>query len=297
QDPLAELVKIDPKSIGVGQYQHDVSQPKLKRALDRVVERCVNSVGVDVNTASPSLLRYVSGIGENLARAIVAARRERGVFRRREELKAVPRLGPRAFEQSAGFLRIAGGEQPLDGSAVHPERYGLVERMARDVGADVSALVGNVRLVGGIDASRYVGEGVGLPTIRDILEELKKPGRDPRQAFEAPDFDDSVRELADLLPGMTLVGVVTNVTRFGAFVDVGVHQDGLVHVSELADRFVKDPSEVVAVGRRVKVRVLSVDAERRRIALSMKSGARRSSETPAESPRERLGSKFRVRGG
>ncbi|MBI5015195.1 MAG: RNA-binding transcriptional accessory protein [Deltaproteobacteria bacterium] len=273
QDPLAELVKIDPKSIGVGQYQHDVSQPRLRKALDRIVESCVNSVGVDVNTASPSLLRYVSGIGEGLARNVAAHRREKGAFRSRQELRAVSRLGPKAFEQAAGFLRIAGGENPLDASAVHPERYGLVEAMARDLGVEVSALVGSDTLVGRIDAKRYVGREVGLPTVLDILAELRKPGRDPRDAFDPPVFDDAVRELKDLEEGMWLNGVVTNVTHFGAFVDVGVHQDGLVHVSELADRFVKDPAEVVAVGQKVRVRVVSVDSERGRIGLSLKQKA------------------------
>jgi len=271
QDPLAELVKIDPKSIGVGQYQHDVSQPRLRRALDRTVESCVNSVGVDVNTASPSLLRYVAGVGETLARNIVAARRERGGFRTRRDLLAVPRLGPRAFEQAAGFLRVPGGENPLDASAVHPERYGLVQAMARDLEVTVSALVSGDALVDRLDASRYVGGDVGLPTVRDILDELRKPGRDPRQEFSPVRFDEAVQEMADLTEGMVLPGVVTNVTHFGAFVDVGVHQDGLVHVSELADRFVRDPAEVVTVGQRVQARVLSVDLERRRIALSLKS--------------------------
>ncbi len=271
QDPLAELVKIDPKSIGVGQYQHDVNQTRLKKALDRVVEWCVNWVGVDVNTASPSLLRYVAGVGEGLARNIVAHRRERGPFRRRQDLLEVPRLGPKAFEQAAGFLRIPGGENPLDASAVHPERYGLVERMARDLGVPVAELIGNDRLVDQIRPEVYVGGDVGLPTVCDILDELRKPGRDPREAFDPVRFDERVQTLDDLREGMELPGVVTNVTRFGAFVDVGVHQDGLVHVSELADRYVENPAEVVRVGQKVRVRVLGVDRERGRISLSMRS--------------------------
>jgi protein Tex len=287
QDPLAELVKIDPKSIGVGQYQHDVNQPKLRKALDRVVESCVNSVGVDVNTASAPLLSYVSGIGETLARNIVARRKEAGSFRSRRELREVPRLGPKAFEQAAGFLRIRGGANPLDGSAVHPERYDVVEAMARDLGVAVSSLVGSDTLARRIEPGRYVGEEVGLPTILDILEELKKPGRDPRQAFEAAFFDESVREVKDLKEGMSLPGVVTNVTHFGAFVDLGVHQDGLVHVSELADRFVKDPAEVVSVGQKVRVRVVSVDLERGRIGLSMKQKGREAPERAAAAPTPR----------
>ncbi len=280
QDPLAELVKIDPKSIGVGQYQHDVSQPRLRKALDRVVVSGVNSVGVDVNTASPSLLAYVSGIGEGLARNIAAYRREHGAFRSRAELRRVPRLGPKAFEQAAGFLRLPGGEQPLDASAVHPERYALVEAMAQDLGVGVGALVGSDALADRIDPGRYVGGDVGLPTLQDILEELRKPGRDPRQAFDPVRFDDAVREVADLAEGMVLNGVVTNVTHFGAFVDVGVHQDGLVHVSELAERFVKDPAEVVSVGQKVRVRVLAVDRERGRIGLSLRA-PRRDGGAPA----------------
>ncbi|WP_025322380.1 Tex family protein [Deferrisoma camini] len=276
QDPLAELVKIDPKSIGVGQYQHDVNQTRLKKALDRVVEWCVNRVGVDVNTASPSLLRYVAGVGEGLARNIVAHRRERGPFRQRQDLLEVPRLGPKAFEQAAGFLRIPGGEDPLDASAVHPERYGLVERMARDLGVPVADLIGNDRLIDRIRPEAYVEGDVGLPTVRDILDELRKPGRDPREAFDPVRFDERVQTLDDLREGMELPGVVTNVTRFGAFVDVGVHQDGLVHVSELADRYVEDPAEVVRVGQKVRVRVLGVDRDRGRISLSMRSDRPRS---------------------
>jgi protein Tex len=270
QDPLAELVKIDPKSIGVGQYQHDVDQPALARSLDAVVESCVNQVGVDVNTASPKLLAYVSGIGETLAKNIVAYRSERGALKSRRELREVKRLGAKAFEQAAGFLRIRGGADPLDASAVHPESYDVVERMARDLGVEVEGLVGRADLVRKIDVARYVDERRGEPTLRDILAELEKPGRDPRAAFEEAGFRDDVTEFEHLQVGMTLQGVVTNVTAFGAFVDVGVHQDGLVHVSELANRFVKDPAEVVKVGDRVTVKVLALDAARRRIGLSMK---------------------------
>ncbi|AMV72883.1 S1 RNA-binding domain-containing transcriptional accessory protein [Desulfuromonas sp. DDH964] len=270
QDPLAELVKIDPKSIGVGQYQHDVSQTLLKKALDAVVESCVNYVGVDLNTASWALLAYVSGIGETLARNIVRHRDAHGPFADRQGLLQVPRFGAKAFEQAAGFLRIRGGAQPLDNSAVHPERYGLVARMAADLGASLSELTVRPELVAKIDLPRYVDASVGLPTLRDIVEELKKPGRDPRRQFEVVAFRDDVRELTDLQEGMVLPGSVTNVTAFGAFVDVGVHQDGLVHISHLAQRFVKDPHQVVKVGDPVKVKVLSVDIPRKRIALSIK---------------------------
>ena len=268
QDPLAELVKVDPKSIGVGQYQHDVSQPALGRKLDEVIESCVNSVGVELNTASAWLLSRVAGIGLTLAKRIVAHRNERGPFRSRQALLAVSGLGPRTFEQAAGFLRVTGSEHPLDASAVHPERYALVERMGADLGVPVASLIGNAALLGRIDPKRYEEAGAGAFTLRDILAELDKPGRDPRKAFEPPKFRDDVRELGDLRSGMELEGVVTNITAFGAFVDVGVHQDGLVHISELADRFVKDPHEIVKVGDRIQVRVLEVDLERRRIALS-----------------------------
>jgi len=271
QDPLAELVKIEAKSIGVGQYQHDVNQPKLRKELDRVVESCVNAVGVDVNTASASLLKYVSGVGETLAANIVAHRSQNGAFAARKDLLKVARLGPKAFEQAAGFMRILGAANPLDASAVHPERYDLVKKMARDKGVEVSALVRDENAVDSIDPSRYVGEDVGLPTIMDIIEELKKPGRDPRKIFDPITFDENVRELEDVREGMTLPGVVTNVAKFGAFVDIGVHQDGLVHISELADSFVKDPSDVVSVGQKVAARVLSIDIERKRISLSLKS--------------------------
>jgi len=271
QDPLAELVKIDPKSIGVGQYQHDVHQTKLKQRLDDIVESCVNRVGVEVNTASAALLAYVAGIGPGLAQSIVALRDQRGRLASRADLKDVPRLGAKAFEQAAGFLRVRGGVHPLDASAVHPERYALVERMAKDLGAKVSALVGNDALVDQIELSKYLSESVGLPTLRDIVAELKKPGRDPRSAFEPPAFREDLNKPSDLLPGMVLEGVVTNIVAFGAFVDVGVHQDGLVHVSQIADRYVKDPNDAVKVGQKVKVTVQGVDLARGRIALSMRS--------------------------
>jgi uncharacterized protein len=272
QDPLAELVKIDPKSIGVGQYQHDVNQPKLKNRLDETVQSCVNRVGVEINTASVALLSYVAGIGPTLAQNIVRTRDDRGGFRSRRELMDVPRLGAKAFEQCAGFLRVRGGDHPLDASAVHPERYAVVERIAADVGTPLPQLVGDDSLLDRVELSRYVEGDVGLPTLQDILAELRKPGRDPRASFEAPAFRDDITEPKDLKEGMVLEGVVTNVVAFGAFVDVGVHQDGLVHVSQLADRFVSDPNQVVKVGQRVKVTVLSVDLARNRIALSMKSG-------------------------
>ena len=274
QDPLAELVKIDPRSIGVGQYQHDVHGPLLEQKLGEVVESCVNQVGVELNTASPALLAYVAGIGPKLAAKVVSHREKAGAFRSRAALLEVSGLGPKAFEQCAGFLRVRGGAHPLDASAVHPERYALVERMARDLGTPLASLVGNGEAARRIPLQRYASDEVGEPTLRDIVAELAAPGRDPRDRFEPPRFRDDVRELADLEPGMQLEGVVTNVVAFGAFVDVGVHQDGLIHVSELADRFVKDPHEVVQVGQRVTVRVLSVDAERRRIALSARAPRR-----------------------
>jgi uncharacterized protein len=270
QDPLAELVKVDPKSLGVGQYQHDVSQPALKKALDEVVESCVNYVGVDLNTASWALLSFVSGIGVSLAKAIVRRRDENGAFVRRDQLLEVPRFGAKAYEQAAGFLRIRDGQQPLDNTAVHPERYGLVEKMAADLGVSLPTLLARPELLDTIPLQPYVSGDVGLPTLRDILAELKKPGRDPRDSFVTPGFREGIMEIGDLKEGMTLNGVVTNVAAFGAFVDIGVHQDGLVHVSQLADRFVKDPNEVVRVGQPVQVRVLSVDTERRRIALTMR---------------------------
>ncbi len=270
-DPLAELVKIDPKAIGVGQYQHDVDQGLLRQGLDDVVEHCVNAVGVEVNTASAPLLSRVSGLGPKLAEMIVGYRDEHGAFRRRAELKKVPRLGPKAFEQAAGFLRIRDGEDPLDASAVHPESYAIVRRMAADLGCTVVELMKNADLRAEIDLDRYVTDTVGLPTLSDIVAELAKPGRDPRERFEAFAFSDDVHEIGDLRPGMKLPGIVTNVVDFGAFVDVGVHQDGLVHVSQLADRYVEHPSKVVKVGQRVVATVLEVDVERRRISLSLRS--------------------------
>jgi len=269
-DPLAELVKIDPKSIGVGQYQHDVDQFALKRALDDVVMSCVNAVGVEINTASPHLLGYVSGLGAALAKAIVSYRDENGPFRSRKDFKKVPRLGPKAFEQSAGFLRIRGSSNPLDASAVHPESYGVVEAMAKDAGCSVADLIADEGLRKGIDLSRYVTERTGMPTLTDIMAELARPGRDPREKFHAFAFAEGIEKMEDLRPGMKLPGIVTNVTAFGAFVDIGVHQDGLVHVSQLANRFVKNAADVVKVHQHVMVTVLSVDLARRRISLTMK---------------------------
>ncbi len=269
-DPLAELVKIDPKSIGVGQYQHDVDQGLLKSSLDDVVISCVNRVGVEVNTASKQLLMYVSGLGPQLAKGIVEYRNEHGPFRSREELKRVPRLGPKAFEQAAGFLRIRDGENPLDRSAVHPESYPIVEAMARDLNCSVIDLMQDERLRQRIDLNRYLTDRVGLPTLQDILEELSKPGRDPREQLEVFRFAEGIEKFEDVKPGMRLPGIVTNLTAFGVFVDIGVHQDGLVHISELSNRFVKNPSEVVKVHQKVMVTVLDVDLERRRISLSMK---------------------------
>jgi uncharacterized protein len=273
QDPLAELVKVPPASIGVGQYQHDVDEALLTRRLQEVVESCVNRVGVDVNTASPALLSYVAGIGPKLAAAIVAHREQHGPFRSRKALREVKGLGPKTFEQCAGFLRIREQEyEALDASAVHPERYALVAKMARDAKMKPAELVGNPAAVSKLDLRRYEDEHTSASTLADIAAELARPGRDPRQEFEAPAFREGVESLSDLEPGMVLEGVVTNVTDFGAFVDIGVHQDGLVHVSELADRFVRSPHEVVRPGQRLSVRVLSVDLQRKRISLSAKSG-------------------------
>ena len=269
-DPLAELVKIDPKSIGVGQYQHDVDQKALKERLDDVVGSCVNNVGVELNTASGELLAHVSGLGPSLAKAIVEYRNVNGPFRSRESLKKVPRLGPKAFEQAAGFLRIRDGAHPLDASAVHPESYALVETIARDLDHPLDQVVGNTSISSQIDPVRYVTDKVGLPTLHDIIEELARPGRDPRQVFEPFHFREDVSKIADLAVGMQLPGVVTNVTDFGAFVDVGVHQDGLVHISQLSDKFIQNPSDFVKVLQRVWVTVLEVDLERKRISLSMK---------------------------
>ena len=281
QDPLAELVKVDPKSIGVGQYQHDVNQTMLKKSLDEVVESGVNYVGVDLNTASWALLSYVAGVGPALGKAIARYRDEHGPFKSRRGLMKVPRFGAKAFEQAAGFLRIRAGEYPLDNTAVHPERYPLVEQMAQDLGVSVAELTRNPALADKIDLKRYVSDGVGLPTLRDILDELKKPGRDPRQQFQTAGFRDDIREISDLREGMILQGVVTNVTAFGAFVDIGVHQDGLVHVSHLANRFIKDPNDAVQVGQVVKVKVLSADPQRKRIALSIREAEAKSTARPA----------------
>ena len=269
-DPLAELVKIDPKSIGVGQYQHDVDQAALKRSLDQTVESCVNLVGVDVNTASQHLLTYVSGLGPTLARNIVDYRAEHGPFKNRESLKRVPRMGEKAFEQCAGFLRISGGDNPLDNSAVHPESYPIVERMARDLGCGIPDLIRDKSLREKIDPARYVTATVGLPTLTDILAELDKPGRDPRQGIQVFEFDPSVQTINDLHEGQVLPGIVTNITNFGCFVDVGIKENGLVHVSEMADRFVSDPTQVVSIHQHVKVKVLSVDLQRKRVQLTMK---------------------------
>jgi uncharacterized protein len=288
QDPLAELVKIDPKAIGVGQYQHDVHQPLLASKLDDVVISCVNHVGVELNTASAPLLTRVSGIGATMAKKIVAFRNENGAFKSRKQLGKVPGLGPKTFEQAAGFLRIRDAEHPLDASAVHPERYALVEQMASDLGVELPALIGHPEHVDKIKISNYVSETVGEPTLRDIIAELKKPGRDPRATFEKPAFREDVTEFEHVKEGMVLEGIVTNVTAFGAFVDIGVHQDGLVHVSELSNRFIKDPAEAVKTGDRLKVRVLTIDKARRRIALSAKmqpaAGAPCAGGTPGARP-------------
>ena len=269
-DPLAELVKIDPKSIGVGQYQHDVDQTKLKHSLDQTVESCVNLVGVNLNTASQHLLTYVSGLGPVLAKNIVDYRKDNGAFTSRSQLKKVPRLGPAAYQQCAGFLRINDAKNPLDNSAVHPESYHIVEEMAHDCGCSVAELVNDKTLQKTIDIKKYVREDVGIPTLTDIMSELEKPGRDPREQLEEFEFDPNVKEIDDLVEGMVLPGIVTNITNFGCFVDIGVHQDGLVHVSQLADRFVRDPNEVVKLHQHVKVRVMEVDLRRNRISLSMK---------------------------
>jgi uncharacterized protein len=281
QDPLAELVKIEPKAIGVGQYQHDVDQTGLARSLDAVVEDCVNSVGVDVNTASVPLLMRVSGLNRTLASNIVAYRDANGAFASRSALKKVPRLGPKAFEQAAGFLRIMSGKNPLDASAVHPEAYPVVERIAEATGRPVKAMVGDKAFLKTLEPAQFADETFGIPTITDIISELEKPGRDPRPEFRTATFKEGVEKITDLKPGMQLEGVVTNVAAFGAFVDVGVHQDGLVHVSELADRFVKDPHEVVKAGDVVKVRVKEVDVARKRISLTMRSGAIDRSAVPS----------------
>ncbi len=270
QDPLAELVKIEPKSIGVGQYQHDLSENDLSRSLDAVVEDCVNAVGVDLNTASTPLLARVSGISSGLAENIVTHRESKGSFRSRTALQEVPRLGPKAFEQSAGFLRIRGGDEPLDASSVHPESYPLARRIAEAAGGDLKSLLGSERALRGLKPSDFVDETYGLPTVTDVLSELEKPGRDPRPSFKTATFTDGVETVADLKPGMRLEGVVTNVAAFGAFVDVGVHQDGLVHISAMSHEFIKDPREVVKPGDVVKVKVLEVDVPRNRISLTLR---------------------------
>lgn len=300
-DPLSELVKIDPKAIGVGQYQHDVDQSALKKSLDDTVISCVNAVGVEVNTAGRQLLAYVSGLGAKLADNIVSYRDENGPFAKRSDLKKVPRLGPKAFEQCAGFLRIRGGDNPLDASAVHPESYDLVKRMAADLGCNVNDLLKSAELRAKINCNKYVDGKIGLPTIHDILQELAKPGRDPREKFEAFSFAEGIHALDDLKPGMNLPGIVTNVTQFGAFVDIGVHQDGLVHISELADHFVKVPADVVKVQQKVKVTVIEVDKERNRIALSMRSNSdlARSERGPKQehAPRDNSRQKSQTRPG
>src|SRR5213079_925368 len=270
QDPLAELVKIDPKSIGVGQYQHDISETKLSRSLDAVVEDCVNAVGVDANTASAPLLARVSGIGAGLAQSIVQHRNANGPFKSRKALKQVPRLGPKAFEQCAGFLRIAGGDDPLDASGVHPEAYPVVRRIIQAAKSDLKGLIGNTATLRQLAPQTFVDDTFGLPTVTDILRELEKPGRDPRPAFKAAVFKEGVEEIKDLKRGMILEGTVTNVAAFGAFVDIGVHQDGLVHVSAMSKTFVKDPRTIVKSGDVVRVKVLDVDKPRKRIALTLR---------------------------
>ncbi|MFV0298037.1 MAG: helix-hairpin-helix domain-containing protein, partial [Hyphomicrobiaceae bacterium] len=289
QDPLAELVKIEPKAIGVGQYQHDVDQPALARSLDAVVEDCVNSVGVDVNMASAPLLARISGLNKTLADNIVAFRNENGAFKSRAALKKVPRLGPKTFEQAAGFLRIMNGKNPLDASAVHPEAYDLVERIASQTRRPVKAMIGDGTFLKALRPSEYADAQFGVPTITDILAELEKPGRDPRPEFKTAAFQDGVEKITDLKEGMKMEGVVTNVTNFGAFVDVGVHQDGLVHISEMADQFVRDPHEVVKAGEIVSVRVKEVDVARKRIALTMRSGAIDRSQNTGDRPRHGQG--------
>jgi len=285
QDPLSELVKVDPKAIGVGQYQHDVDQRQLQQSLETVIESCVNRVGVDLNTSSWTLLRYVAGVTERTALNIVKYRDENGRFRSRVQLREVPGVGPKTFEQAAGFLRIRDGENPLDMTGVHPESYGVVEQISATLATPIKELISKPELLEKVDRSTVAA---GTYTLNDILEELRKPGRDPRDKFVAPTFNEQVRELADVQAGMVLEGVVTNVTKFGAFVDVGVHQDGLVHVSELANRFIKDPSEAVKVGQIVKVKVLSADEKTKRIALSIKQlqGPAEKSTKPAQSSRK-----------
>ncbi|NUS56171.1 MAG: RNA-binding transcriptional accessory protein, partial [Streptomycetaceae bacterium] len=294
QDPLAELVKIDPKSIGVGQYQHDLTEGKLSRSLDAVVEDCVNAVGVDVNTASAPLLTRVSGITESLAKNIVAHREATGPFTNRRALQQVPRLGPKAYEQCAGFLRIRGGDDPLDASSVHPEAYPVVRRILDGTQTEIGQLIGNTTALRKIKPADYVDETFGLPTVTDILKELEKPGRDPRPAFQTATFKEGVEKIGDLVPGMLLEGVVTNVAAFGAFVDIGVHQDGLVHVSAMSKTFVKDPRDVVKSGDVVRVKVLDVDVPRKRISLTLRLD---DEATPSPSPDQRGGGDRGDRGG
>jgi uncharacterized protein len=285
QDPLAELVKIDPKSIGVGQYQHDVGQSQLARSLDAVVEDCVNAVGVDVNTASAPLLARVSGLNASVAQSIVTYRDLKGMFTSRAALREVPRLGEKTFEQAAGFLRVMASANPLDASAVHPESYPLVEKILADIKRDVKGVIGDAGLLKSLNPAKYADEKFGVPTIADILKELEKPGRDPRPEFTTATFKDGVEEIKDLRPDMILEGVVTNVAAFGAFVDIGVHQDGLVHISALSNTFVKDPHSVVKAGQVVKVKVLEVDAKRKRIALTMRLSD--SAPVPGAKPEQR----------
>ncbi|MGN5764653.1 Tex family protein [Acinetobacter calcoaceticus] len=289
QDPLAELVKIDPKSIGVGQYQHDVNQTGLAKTLDAVVEDCVNAVGVDVNTASPAILAYIAGLNKSIAQQIVEYRKENGRFDNRQALKKVPRLGERTFEQSAGFLRVQNGSEPLDASAVHPESYGLVEKIVAAKATTVKDIIGNTEIIRQVNADEFVDDKFGLPTIQDVLAELEKPGRDPRPEFRTAKFREDITEVAHLTEGMQLEGVVTNVTNFGAFVDVGVHQDGLVHISELANEFVSDPHKVVKPGQIVQVRVMQVDVERNRVNLSMRAegSAPAKASRPQRAPQDR----------
>jgi uncharacterized protein len=294
QDPLAELVKIDPKSIGVGQYQHDVNQSHLARSLDAVVEDCVNAVGVDVNTASVSLLRYISGLSQTIAQNIVDYRDRNGPFKSRQALKNVSRLGEKTFEQAAGFLRVMNGDDPLDASAVHPEAYPLVQKIVGQTAKDIRELIGNAAFLRSVNAENFVDERFGLPTVTDILKELEKPGRDPRPEFKSVKFLEGVEKITDLKPGMVLEGVVTNVANFGAFVDIGVHQDGLVHISHLADKFVKDPRDVVKTGDLVKVKVLEIDVPRQRIALSMRKDADAAREGKVSPTGEKTGSRASV---
>jgi uncharacterized protein len=293
QDPLAELVKIEPKAIGVGQYQHDVNQVQLARSLNSVVEDCVNKVGVDVNTASVSLLKQVSGLTASVSERIVAYRNEHGAFANRQQLKKVPRLGDKAFEQAAGFLRITGGDNPLDASAVHPEAYPVVEKIMRKTGKSIRDLMGQSQFLRGLQPNEFIDEHFGLPTVNDILSELEKPGRDPRPEFKSVQFQAGIEKITDLKEGMRLEGVVTNVANFGAFVDIGVHQDGLVHISHLSDSFIKDPRDAVKTGDRVMVKVLAVDVERKRITLSMKSDT--SDAIVVEAKGERLNNKQKAK--